>query len=88
MPECHLKNESCGFRCTGYDGSHVWRKIHQAAESIECEECRIHGTDLMKFAHDIVNAGLGKPVYDKDNFHKMLHEANCAANSCKLNGKC
>ena len=24
MSECHLKNENCGGRCTGYDGSKIW----------------------------------------------------------------
>ena len=33
--QCDLKNENCGFSCTGYEGGHVWKKIHDAAKSIE-----------------------------------------------------
>lgn len=86
--QCDMKNEVCGFKCTGYDGSEIWDKIHKAADSIECETCRDHGQKLMKFAHDTVNLGLGKHAFDKDNFNAMYKEIECVRDKCKKDGRC
>ena len=32
MMECDIKNEKCGYQCTGYDGSAEWSKIHKIAD--------------------------------------------------------
>jgi len=86
--QCDLKNENCGFQCTGYEGGHVWKKIHDAAKSIECDACREHGQSLMNFAHDVVNLGLGKKAHDKKNFLAMVNQVNCIASKCALDGRC
>lgn len=88
MASCNLKNESCGFRCTGYDGSKQWKKIHAAADEIECEECRVHGKALMSGAHDTVNINLGKKPYNAKNFVQFAKEVQCALNRCKSDGYC
>lgn len=88
MPECHMSKETCTFRCTGYDGGHVWKKIHDAAESIECEECRVHGKQLMSGVHDLVNVGLGKNPHDAGNFKKFADEVKCALDRCTKDGRC
>ncbi len=86
--ECDLKNENCGFSCTGYNGKHIWKKIHDAADSIECEACREHGKNLLYFAHDVVNLGLGKNAHDKKNFLTMVNQVNCIASKCAIDGRC
>lgn len=88
MHECNLKNETCGFRCTGYDGGKVWKDLHSAVEKIDCEECREHGKDLISGVHDLVNVGLGKKAYDAGNFAKFADEVACAYSKCKMDGRC
>ena len=88
MVECHISKETCGFRCTGYDGGKVWSKLHAAVEEIECEECQHHGRGLISGVHDLVNVGLGKTAYDKKNFAKFADEVACAYSKCKMDGRC
>jgi hypothetical protein len=88
MPQCTIAGENCGFQCSGYDGSHLWDKIHKAAQDVECDLCREHGVKLMKFAHDVVNLGLGKKAHDKKNFLEMVNQVNCVAATCSTDGRC
>lgn len=88
MTECHLKNENCGFRCTGYDGKEVWTKIHDLPKQIDCESCSDHADKLFKGLHDHVSAGLGKiPVYSQ-NYKEFVDEVNCTYKICKVQGRC
>lgn len=75
--ECNLKNEICGFSCTGFDGSKIWGDIDKAVEKIDCETCHDHAKQLMSFVHDVVNAGLGKKLYDEKNFIKIYNQITC-----------
>ena len=77
MIECDMKNELCGGRCTGYDGSDKWDQIHKISDSIECDSCREDGKALMVFSHDFVNARLGKPLFDEKNFKKHVDAIKC-----------
>lgn len=86
--ECEISGERCGFRCTGYDGSHKWRQLHEIVESIECEECRDHAVKLMRALHDHVNVGLGKPAFDEENYLQVLDELVCARDSYCRDGHC
>lgn len=88
MPECHLKNESCGFSCTGYDGKDVWQTIHNLPKKIECESCSEHAKDIFSGVHDLVNAGLGKKTFDKENFNKFADEVACVRATCQEKGLC
>jgi len=85
MPECQLKNEICEGRCTGYDGKRIWKKRMDITKTIECESCREEGINLEKFSHDIVNAKLGKPIFDKKNFKKHVQQIKCI---CEKTGAC
>ena len=86
--DCNMKNESCGFRCTGYDGSKVWKKLHDLPKEIDCEECSGHADSLFKGLHDAVNLGLGKKPHDSKNFSKFAKEIACAYDRCKSDGLC
>lgn len=76
-----MKNEKCGFKCTGADFSHVWNIIHDPKgpilSKIDCESCNQHAQELFKFIHDMVNLGLGKKAFDIKNYNKILGQANC-----------
>lgn len=88
MTSCKIKDETCGFRCTGYDGSAVWKKLHAAVLEIDCEECREHGKDLISGVHDLVNVGLGKNAHNAENFARFADEVACAYAKCKASGRC
>jgi len=85
---CDLKNEVCEFKCTGYEGSKVWEKLHKIPNEIECEECKSHAKRGLMGYHDLVNAGLGKTLFDKKNFNRFANEVECVRKKCKLNGTC
>ena len=85
MTECSVKSEQCGGKCTGYDGSKIWEKRMKITKEIECETCKDEGIKLEKFSHDIVNAQLGKPIFDKKNFKTLANQVQCI---CKNTGVC
>lgn len=85
---CNLKNEVCGVRCTGYDGAHIWKKIHSAVEEIDCEECQHEGRKKINFIHDVVNLGLGKKAHDSENFTEVFKQVQCIYDKCKADGRC
>ena len=75
--ECNLKNERCGFRCTGYSGVKIWQELEKTVKKIDCETCRDHALELINFVHDVVNAGLGKPLFNEKNFIKIYKQIQC-----------
>lgn len=77
MVECNLKFEVCGFSCTGFEGGQVWNDLDKAVKKIDCESCQEHAKQLMSFIHDLVNAGLGKPLFDSKNFEKIYNQITC-----------
>lgn len=77
MTTCTIDGEKCGGLCTGFDGSHIWKKIHSAADGIDCETCKIEGKKLLSFAHDIVNLRLGKKPHDIKNFKEFSKIVSC-----------
>ncbi|MDA1136905.1 MAG: hypothetical protein O2916_11765 [Proteobacteria bacterium] len=77
MIACDLKNEICGYSCTGYEGKAIWKELENTVKKIECESCREHAINQINFIHDMVNGGLGKPLYNESNFNKILNQANC-----------
>jgi len=83
-----MKDEVCGFKCTGYDGKKVWEKLHKLPKEIDCETCSEHASVLFSGVHDTVSAGLGKPAHDPKNFKKFAKEVQCAYDSCVKSGNC
>ena len=86
--ECTLKGENCGGYCTGYDGAHIWDKRRKVINEIECDACKQEANKLETFTHDIVNARLGKQIFDKKNFHDFVDIVNCTASKCQKDGRC
>jgi len=85
---CDLKNERCGFKCTGYEGSKVWSKLHALPKEIDCQECSAHSDSLFKGLHDHVNVNLGKVPFNKPNYKKFVQEVQCGYNTCVKEGRC
>ena len=77
MMECNLKNEVCGFSCTGFEGKKIWQELERTVKKIDCETCRDHAIELVSFWHDVVNAGLGKPLFNPKNFNKIYNQILC-----------
>lgn len=86
--KCSIETERCGFSCTGYDGSHRWKILHDTVDKIECDTCREHAKSLMSGLHDHVNAGLGEKIFDLKNYKKFVDEVNCVYQSCVNEGRC
>lgn len=80
--------ERCGGQCTGYDGSEIWKERKQANSKISCDICRDKAEKLEIFTHDIVNARLGKKIFDKKNWDDHVSIVNCVNDSCKKEGRC
>ena len=85
---CEIKNEKCGGSCTGYNGSKNWAKRRALIKEIDCESCNEEANNLETFTHDVVNARLGKQIFNKPNFHKYVDIVNCVSFSCKKDGRC
>ena len=75
--ECNLKNEICGFSCTGFDGTKIWDELTKSVKKIDCESCREHALNLISFLHDHVNGGLGKSLFNSKNYSNAVKEINC-----------
>lgn len=75
--QCSIKSERCGGLCTGFDGSKIWKKIDEDVDKIDCGTCKDEGKKLISFAHDIVNARLGKPIFNKKNFDEYVKIIDC-----------
>ena len=78
--QCNIKDEKCGFQCTGADFSKVWQELHTTLlNKIDCESCHEHAKELFSFIHDVVNLGLGKPAFDVKNFNKIYKQIQCVS---------
>ena len=85
---CTIKEERCGGLCTGYDGGKIWEERKKINKKIDCETCRDKAEHLETFSHDVVNATLGKKIFDKKNWDNYVSIVNCANKSCKTEGRC
>ena len=83
-----MKDEVCGAKCTGYDGSKVWEKLHNLPKEMDCETCAAHAEELFTGVHDVVNIGLGKKAQNPKNFQKFAQEIACTYKKCKDSGQC
>ena len=78
--ECNMAQEVCGFSCTGFEGKKIWQELERTVKKIDCETCRDHALELVSFWHDVVNAGLGKPLFNEKNFNKIYNQIQCVYN--------
>ena len=93
MKSCSIESETCGFKCTEWDGilengKSAWKEIHNIVDSIPCESCREHAKPVMSGVHDFVNVGLGQKPHDDKNFKKFVNEINCVYDECVKSGRC
>ena len=91
MTSCSMKNEVCGFQCTGADFSDEWDHLHNTVVPRmikRCEVCGEHAGRLFKFDHDHVGLGLGKNAFDKKIYNEVYEEIVCVHNKCKADGRC
>jgi len=85
---CTIKDETCGFKCTAFEGADVWKKRMDITKKIECDVCRDHAVKNEKGIHDHVSVGLGKKPFDKNNYTNFVKEVNCVFDTCKKSGRC
>lgn len=57
-------------------GPQYWEAFHKLANMIPCSICRNDAIPLEIFKHDIVNLSLGKKVFDKENWKKLVTKVN------------
>lgn len=74
-------HDDSGLDVADLVGPYGWGMIHHAAASFPCAPCAAEGSRLMVFAHDVVNARLGKRLHDPDNFAAHVAEAAGFADS-------
>lgn len=66
----HAQGDGDGILIAEACGPFAWSVIHNTAESFPCAPCAEEGGSLMRFAHDLVNHNLGKPVVHRDDFKR------------------
>ena len=87
--QCSIQTETCGGKCTGYDGSHRWKQMHEIVEGIECDSCRQDGIKSFSGYHDFVNVRIGEKPFDEPNFLEFCDQVACTkASYCKRTGRC
>jgi len=53
-------------------GGYAWGILHHVAESFPCKHCAEEGQSLLRFAHDLVNVKLGKPLQAPDDAERWI----------------
>ena len=86
--ECEIKGEKCGFKCTGWDGSDTWAKLHKEVKNIGCETCQDHAIKDMSGLHYYVSLGLGKMAHDPENFKEFAENVACVLKTCQDEKRC
>lgn len=75
---CNLKNEICGWKCTGFKGSKAWDAMQKAIkDNVDCEHCQSEGLSFLSAWRDMNNAGLGLKIFDLSNLKKWLKRIIC-----------
>ena len=49
-----------------------WGALHSIVSELPCSLCRIDAEKRMVFFHDTINAKIGHPIFDMDNWKKYL----------------
>ena len=85
---CTIEKETCGFKCTGYEGAKIWDNRMKETKKIECEVCRDHAVKDESAYHDIVNMGLGQKPFDLKNVKRFVKQNDCVLDECVKSGRC
>ena len=97
---CNLKSETCGSKCTGYDGTaaqeiiirkgeNLWNGMARAIEKgVWCDTCREDGSKRFSGLHDTVTLSLGEEAFDSKNFNEFADWVDCTRNACRKDGRC
>ena len=85
---CTIQKETCGFKCTGYEGGKVWTARMKETKKIECETCRDHAVKDESGYHDHVNTGLGQKPHNLSNYKRYVIEVKCVFDECIKSGRC
>lgn len=81
---CNLKNEICGWKCTGFKGGPTFKAIRKVIKKkVDCEHCEEEGQKFVNFWQDLNHGGLGMPIHDKKNFLEWADRIQCVANSVR-----
>lgn len=84
----HACDQFKHFFNTGYDGSHIWKQIHDIPKKIECAECSSHADFNLKGLHDHVNSGLLKKPFNPQLYSNWVKEVNDVYDQCVKDGRC
>lgn len=57
-------------------GPKYWEAYNFLDNNIPCAICRNKAVPLGTFRHDVVNALIGKPIHDRDNWNKWVGIVN------------
>ena len=68
----HAQGDGDGVLISEACGPFAWAVIHHAAEAFPCAPCAEEGGSLMRFAHDLVNHNLGRPI-----MHRRMSGWDC-----------
>ena len=85
---CTIQKETCGFKCTGYEGAKIWDKRMKVTKEIECETCRNHAMIDESAYHDHVNTGIGQKPHNLENYKRYVKEVKCVFDECIKSGRC
>lgn len=53
-------------------GQSWWKAMEGVVESINCDDCRTHGQQLLSGMRDLINLQIGKPVHNLENFRNVV----------------
>ena len=68
VAELHHGDDEIVFDIADVCGPATWSAIHHLAENFPCGPCAEEGASLMRFAHDLINVKLGRPLMYPDDF--------------------
>ncbi len=70
VAELYHGDDEIVFDIADVCGPATWSAIHHLAENFPCAPCAEDAGSLMRFAHDLVNVKIGKPVHFPDDFRQ------------------
>ena len=65
-------------------GPYTWSALHHLVQTFPCDTCARHGGRLLRGLHDLVNVGLGKPLFAPRDFKFLVQEVGKAVHEVDL----